>query len=61
MAHLALCHVGGAEPEDRPETAGGPCIAVVQNEQGEDELCGCTLASCWYGKGMLEAQVGVED
>ena len=34
-----------------PDTAGGPCISIVVNENGEEEPCGRTLGSCWYGKG----------
>ena len=30
---------------------GGPCIALVCDEDGDEGQCGVYTSSCWYGKG----------
>ena len=30
---------------------GGPCLAMVVGDDGEDEQCGVCISSFWYGKG----------
>ena len=30
---------------------GGPCKAMVVDDDGDEEECGVCISSCWYGKG----------
>ena len=42
---------GGGRSSSPARLPGGPCIAMVINDDDEEEQCGVCTSSCWYGKG----------